>query len=66
MSSDDTAYYRARAATERTRAIEAPTDEIAAVHHKLADLYEALTARMDQAASAQDLQPLTEDNRQTH
>lgn len=59
MSSEDIPYYRQRALAERQRAAEAPTAEIAAVHEKLAHLYESLTERLANAAETeQDLDPL--------
>lgn len=42
MSSEDISYYRQRAAAERSRAAEAPTPHIGAVHAQLATLYEDL------------------------
>lgn len=58
MSSDDIAYYRERAATERNRASTAPTDDIAAAHRKLAVMYDNLLKRLERAQTAQDLEPL--------
>lgn len=49
MSSEDIAYYRQRAATERSRVSDAPSFEIAGVHAKLAQLYEDLIARLEQS-----------------
>jgi hypothetical protein len=57
MSDDDITYYRKRAATERSRATDAPTDELKAVHLKLAIMYENLLDRLDQSGTAQDLEP---------
>ena len=57
MSSQDSAYYRKRIADEHARAAEAPTPEIAAVHEKLAHLYQSLTERLEQSAADQDLMP---------
>jgi hypothetical protein len=48
MSSDDIAYYRARAADERERANQAKSESIAQIHLDLADKYEALA---DEAAA---------------
>lgn len=42
MTSYDTAYYRDRANTERSRAIAAARKDVAAVHEELARLYQAL------------------------
>ena len=58
MSSEDIAYYRERAATERSRASSAPTDAIAEAHRKLALMYENLLERLERAQTAQDLAPL--------
>jgi len=58
MSSEDIAYYRERASTERSRASDAPSAAIAEVHSKLAHLYEELIGRMEQSQPArQDLEP---------
>ena len=57
MSSDDLAYYSRRIADEHARAAEAPTPEIAAVHKKLAHLYQSLTERLERSPSDQDLSP---------
>jgi hypothetical protein len=46
MSSEDINYYRQRANTERSRATDAPTPEIARIHLKLASLYEDLIHKM--------------------
>jgi len=57
MSSEDISYYRERAYTERSRALDAPSAAIAEVHNKLAHLYEELIGRMEQSQPArQDLQ----------
>ena len=66
MSTDDILYYRHRVQTERGRAAEAPTPEIAAVHEKLAHLYESLVERMERSPAEQDLSPLDTDSRQSH
>ena len=58
MSAQDSAYYRKRIANEHARAAEASTPEIAAVHEKLAHLYQSLTERLERAGSTQDLDPL--------
>ena len=42
MSSDDTEYYRQRAATEREMARTASQKNVAAIHEELARQYEAL------------------------
>jgi hypothetical protein len=42
MSSDDTEYYRLRAAAERELAEEAEQSNVAAIHRELAVQYEAL------------------------
>jgi len=58
MSGEDIAYYRQRAAIERSRVADAPTAQIASVHEKLAHLYEELISRMEQSRPArQDLRP---------
>jgi len=46
MSSSDTAYYRDRATTERSLALAAGCQRVAAIHEELARLYQAL---IDQA-----------------
>lgn len=66
MSSEDSIYYRERASTERAQAAAAPTAEIAAVHQKLADLYESLTERLEQSQAGQDVAPISEAGRQAH
>lgn len=58
MSSDEITYFTERAATERARGLTAPTEEIAAVHEKLAGLYIDLVARLERTQAAQDVQPL--------
>lgn len=45
MSSDDTEYYRGRAATERALAESAPRENIAEIHEELARQYEALVGQ---------------------
>ena len=57
MSDDDITYYQRRAAVERSRAGDAPTDELRAVHLKLAIMYENLLERLKQSGTAQDLEP---------
>lgn len=66
MSSEDIPYYRQRVLAERTRAAEAPTVEIAAVHEKLAYLYESLTERLERSDAEQDLEPIEPDARKSH
>ncbi len=66
MSSEDLSYYRQRVLAERTRAAEAPTVEVAAVHEKLAHLYASLTERIERSDARQDLEPLGPDARQSH
>jgi hypothetical protein len=46
MYSEDINLYRQRAETERSRATDAPTPEIAEVHLKLASLYEDVIHKM--------------------
>ena len=65
MSSEDIDYYRQRVLAERTRAADAPAAEIAAVHDKLAHLYESLTGRLERSEAQQDLTPLSPDARRT-
>lgn len=58
--SEDLQYYQQRASVERSRAKDAPSPEIASVHERLADLYEALIAGTPDEAEksvAQDLAP---------
>ena len=57
MSSQDSAYYRKRIADEHARAAEAPTPENAAVHEKLAHLYQSLTERLERSQADQDVEP---------
>ena len=57
MTSEDLDYYSRRIADEHARAAEAPTPEIAAVHEKLAHLYQSLTERLERSPSDQDLSP---------
>lgn len=64
MSSEDLSYYRGRSRAERSRAAEAPTPEIAAVHDKLAYLYESLTERLERSQAEQDLAPLGQETKQ--
>ena len=66
MSSDDIQYYTQRVLAERARAAEAPTPEIAAVHEKLAHLYESLTERLERSPAEQDLAPVAPDTAQTY
>ena len=66
MSSEDLLYYRQRAMAERTRASEAPTAEVAAVHEKLAHLYETLTERLERSQTEQDLEPVGPDAVHSH
>lgn len=42
MSSLETAYYRDRATTERSLALAADRQDVAAIHEELARLYQAL------------------------
>ena len=60
MSSQDMAYYRQRIVDEHARAADAPTPEIAAVHQKLAHLYQSLTERLEQSPTGQDDEPSTD------
>jgi hypothetical protein len=57
MSSQDVSYYRKRIADELARAADAPTPEIAAVHEKLAHLYQSLTERLERSPADQDDEP---------
>lgn len=57
MSAADLPYYRQRVLAERTRAAEAATPDIAAVHDKLAHLYQSLTERLERSEAEQDLAP---------
>lgn len=57
MSSGEIEYYRRRSATERSLAANAPSPKIAAVHAKLAIMYEELVARLSRASGLQDLEP---------
>jgi hypothetical protein len=58
MSSEDINYYRQRAETERSRAKDAPTPEIAGIHLKLASLYEDFIRKMgDPRADQSDVWP---------
>ncbi|MGO8608887.1 hypothetical protein ACC848_38615 [Rhizobium johnstonii] len=57
MTADDLGYYRHRVVAERTRAAEAATPDSAAVHHRLAHLYQSLIERLEHSAAAQDLDP---------
>jgi hypothetical protein len=54
VSSKDIAYYRERAAVERSRAEDAPTTAIAKVHLQLAALYQNLIDEMSSSAAGQD------------
>jgi hypothetical protein len=45
--SDDIQYYQQRALVERSRARTAPTPEIAAIHGKLAELYDDFITSLD-------------------
>jgi hypothetical protein len=42
MSSEDTAYYRRRAANERALALRSENENVREIHEELARLYEAL------------------------
>ena len=42
MSSEDTEYYRQRAADERAMALKAERRDVAAIHEELARQYQAL------------------------
>jgi hypothetical protein len=55
MSSEEIQYYAQRASIERSRAQDAPTPEIAAIHEKLADMYESLVGRLAQSFGVQDV-----------
>jgi hypothetical protein len=58
--SEDLEYYQQRALVERSRAKDAPSPEIASVHDRLADLYEAHVAEtpvLPEEPFAQDLAP---------
>lgn len=57
MSDDDIEYYRDRAIVERGRAKSAPSEEIAAVHQRLADLYEKLINEKSAEDRSQTLWP---------
>ena len=48
--SDDTPYYRQRAIVERSRAEQASAPEVALIHERLAERYEALAAQLNQSA----------------
>lgn len=65
MSSEDLPYYRQRVLAERSRAAEAATPAIAAVHDKLAHLYESLTERLERSQSLQDVEPIESDAQQS-
>jgi hypothetical protein len=54
MSSEDITYYRERLEVERSRALDAPTPEIARSHAKLADLYEQLIVKLMTSQAAND------------
>nr|WP_314442193.1 hypothetical protein [uncultured Sphingomonas sp.] len=62
MFSEDIPYYRQRVLAERVRAAEAATPQVAAVHTKLAHLYESLTERLERSQCEQDLAPLSTDS----
>jgi hypothetical protein len=51
---DDLEYYQKRASVERSRALDAPTQEIAAIHNKLAGLYEDFIAALMNSRVAND------------
>jgi len=52
--SNDMTYYQQRVATERDRAVDAPTTRIAKVHLQLAALYQGV---IDQMASGEPSAP---------
>lgn len=58
MSSHDTAYYRDRANTERSRALASARKDVAAVHEELARLYQAL---VEQSSLRPTLRIVTDD-----
>ncbi len=66
MSAKDLAYHSRRIADEHARAAEAPTPEIAAVHEKLAHLYQSLTERLERSPSDQDLLPTASNARHSN
>ena len=49
MSSEEIAYYRARAREENAAAADASKSEVAAIHLELARLYEALARQPELA-----------------
>jgi hypothetical protein len=51
---EDLDYFQKRASVERSRALDAPTQEIAAIHDRLAGLYEDFIAALMNSRAAND------------
>jgi hypothetical protein len=64
MSGEDISYFRRRAIAERSRMALAPNAKIAALHQRLAELYEDLIAASPQGRTGQDLEPLLRNSQQ--